>query len=144
MECSICENAKFFSGKTIFSLFSVDIRPDIMYRPQLIVVPTVHEDHYITNQYNPFVIVRLTSCINSFIKKYNIQNYNIEYRSGSWNSHRLNNYLRITLDAVEFIKKFSEFLNCSEKKWWVEYERSNNQKTVKKKSWISKEVRQKS
>ena len=58
-----------------------------MYRPQLLIIPTIHEDHYIKSTYDPYVIVRLTSCIDKFIQIYDIQDYNVEYRSGSWNSH---------------------------------------------------------
>ena len=138
--CHICNNYLFFSGKTVYSRENVDIRVDSMYRPHLLVVPVLHEDH-VVNGFNPFSLLRMISCIDSFVEKYNVVNYNVEYRSGSWNSHDKNVYMRITLDASEFLSKFKPFLSCSKEKWKNEYKKATLKNISKQKLWLNEELK---
>jgi hypothetical protein len=144
--CARCEEAEYFSGTVVFSLYGVDFIIDIMNRPHIIIVHREHDVHNETTagKWNAYTFLKMLAASVQFCAEYGVWNFALDIRSGSWKTHQDISYWRMVIDAEQFIKLFKHKLTDGRRKlstseWFTRYEKQKTVASNKEKVWIANE-----
>lgn len=142
LACVVCEKALFFGGAIVWEENNIRVRLDSLGRPHLIIYSVIHEEHQpAALEWNPVLIVKMSKCIDSVTRHFNIKNFSVEYRHGEWNTHKKVVYWRLMMGAPDYVDKF--YVHIKNKKVWCDaYNSWISKSAAKMKRWGAEEKKQ--
>ena len=144
--CARCENAEYFSGPVVFSMYGVEFMIDVMFRPHIIIINKDHDVHNETTsgQWDVYKFLKMLAACVQFCTVFDVHNFALDIRSGTWKTHHGITYWRLLIDAEQFIRLFETKLTdgkikLSKKEWFSKYEKQKTLASNKEKTWIADE-----